>query len=115
MGSVELSMLPEASAGRAAAQFIVRSKGIGGLPPTSNFPVFAQAENREMGIVGTTMHCLPILSLIVDNRFSPAPISRVDKLPFLRIVSAKNHYAFLVFVLLSNMAVMVALIIFKPC
>lgn len=53
-------MLPEASAGRAAAQFIVRSEGIGGLPPTSNFPVFAQAKNWEMGIVGTTMHCLPL-------------------------------------------------------
>jgi len=61
MGSVKLPMLPEASAGRAAAQFIVRSKGIGGLPPTSNFPVFAQAKNWEMGIVGPTMHCLLVL------------------------------------------------------
>ncbi|OCN00859.1 hypothetical protein A7X67_08975 [Clostridium sp. W14A] len=59
MGSVELSMLPKASAGCVAAQFIVRSEGIGGLPPTSNFPVFVQAKNWEMGIVGTTMHCLP--------------------------------------------------------
>lgn len=61
MGSVELSILPEASTGRAAAQFIVRSEGIGGLPPTSNFPIFAQAKNWKMGIVGTTMHCLPLL------------------------------------------------------
>ena len=61
MGSVKLPMLPEASAGRAAAQFIVRSKGIGGLPPTSNFPVFAQAKNWEMDIMGPIMHCLLVL------------------------------------------------------
>jgi hypothetical protein len=72
MGSVELSMLPEASAGRAAAQFIVRSEGIGGLPPTSNFPIFAQAKNWEMGIVGTTMHCLPFLS---GSMIKPSPHS----------------------------------------
>jgi len=74
MGSVELSMLPEASAGRAAAQFIVRSEGIGGLPPTSNFPIFAQAKNWEMGIVGTTMHCLPQLSRTQDKTSYPANI-----------------------------------------
>jgi len=39
LGQTEKSMnsvhAPKASAGRAAAQFIVRSTGIGGLPPTS--------------------------------------------------------------------------------
>jgi hypothetical protein len=51
-----------ASEGRAAAQFIVRLKGIGALPSTSNFPVFAEAKNWGMGIVGPTMHCLPVIS-----------------------------------------------------
>jgi len=36
-------------------------RGLGALPPTSNFTVFAGAKNWEMGIVGTTMHCLPLL------------------------------------------------------
>ncbi|WP_277668607.1 hypothetical protein [Caproiciproducens galactitolivorans] len=67
MGSVKLPMLSEASAGRAAAQFIVRSEGIGGLPPTSNFPVFAQAKNWEMGLVGPTRHCLLLLYGILDT------------------------------------------------
>jgi len=79
MSSDELSMLPEASVGRAAAQFIVRSEGIGGLPPTSNFPVFAAAKNREMGIVGTTMHCLPLLSTISDNYHEFDPIQRKSR------------------------------------
>jgi len=35
MNSVKNVHALEASAGRAAAQFVVRSKGIGGLPPTS--------------------------------------------------------------------------------
>jgi hypothetical protein len=39
LGQTEKSMnsvhAPKASAGRVAAQFIVRSTGIGGLPPTS--------------------------------------------------------------------------------
>ena len=84
MGSVELPMLPEASAGRAAAQFIVRSKGIGGLPPTSNFPVFAQAKNWEMGIVGTTMHCL--LQFLFGYSMILIPRAYLD--PFSKISSA---------------------------
>ena len=60
MNSVELSMLPEASAGRAAAQFIVRSKGIGGAATNKQKAGFRRSGNRPFSFVGTTKHCLPL-------------------------------------------------------
>ena len=51
-------MLPEASAGRAAAQFIVRSKGVGGAATNKQKVGFRRSGNRPFSFVGTTKHCL---------------------------------------------------------
>jgi hypothetical protein len=61
MSSVELSMLPEASAGRAAAQFIVRSKGVGGAATNKQKAGFRESGSRPFSFVGTTKHCLLVL------------------------------------------------------
>ena len=54
-------------------------RGVGGLPPTSNLPIFAEAKNRQIGIMGPMMHCLPLLSTISDNYHEFDPIQRKSR------------------------------------
>jgi|GEM_PF-3228271 len=59
--SVELFVLFKRPQDAQPHNLLCDQRGLGALSPTSNFPVFAQAKNWEMGIMGTTMHCLPLL------------------------------------------------------
>jgi hypothetical protein len=61
MSSVEPPMLRKRPQDAQPHNLLCDQRGLGALPPTSHFPVFAEAKNREMGIVGPTMHCLLVL------------------------------------------------------
>ncbi|MFT9057486.1 MAG: hypothetical protein ABF449_12925 [Ethanoligenens sp.] len=67
MNSVELSMLREASAGRVAAQFIVRSKGIGGAATNKQFSGFCGSKKSGNGYRGYHDALLATMSLTLKR------------------------------------------------
>lgn len=67
MSSGELSMLPEASAGRAAVQFIARSKGIGGAATNKQFHGFRGSEKSGNGYRGSHDALLATMSLTLKR------------------------------------------------
>jgi hypothetical protein len=64
-------MLLEASAGRVAAQFIVRSKGVGGAVTNKQFPGFRASEKLGNGHHGYHDALLATMSLTLKQRGNP--------------------------------------------